>query len=422
MNLARTSLLSLASTLVKLLSALVINKALALFVGPAGVATVGQFQNFFQSVMSLSQCGIVPGVTKYTAEFKSQPAVLYELFSTSLKITLSVTLIISVVIFSISEYLSSSLLGKKELSYIFKILSVSLFLYVLNSLALAVLNGLKEIKKYIAINISQSLIGLFLSLILIYNYSLDGVLLAIVLNQSIVFLFLIFKLRNHFVARFCFFTAKFNKEHAINLSKFSIMTLTSALCMPIALMLIRSEITLKFGEDFAGYWQGVWYISSMYLFSATTVLSTYFLPRYSEINCREELKKELFNAYKFITPILLAVTLLIYFMRESLVELLFSSDFSPMVELFFWQLVGDFIKICSWLLSFLLLSKSIVKVFVFLEIFTTITFVFLVKLCTNIMGIEGVVFAYSLNYFIYFLTLLLTVRHFFFNRRGNNVL
>ena len=101
MNLARTSLLSLASTLVKLLSALVINKALALFVGPAGVATVGQFQNFFQSVMSLSQCGIVPGVTKYTAEFKSQPAVLYELFSTSLKITLSVTLIISVVIFSI---------------------------------------------------------------------------------------------------------------------------------------------------------------------------------------------------------------------------------------------------------------------------------------------------------------------------------
>ncbi|EFA5100662.1 O-antigen flippase, partial [Escherichia coli] len=55
MNLIRTSLLSVISTFFRLLSALVINKAIATFIGPTGLALIGQFQNFTQIALVLAQ-------------------------------------------------------------------------------------------------------------------------------------------------------------------------------------------------------------------------------------------------------------------------------------------------------------------------------------------------------------------------------
>ena len=68
MTLIKTSLLSFVATVVKLSSVLVINKAIALYVGPSGLAVLGQFQNMLQLAMTASQGAINAGVTKYTAE------------------------------------------------------------------------------------------------------------------------------------------------------------------------------------------------------------------------------------------------------------------------------------------------------------------------------------------------------------------
>lgn len=69
MNLIKTSLLSFIATAVKLLSGLIINKAVSIFIGPSGLAVIGQFQNAQGIVRTLAQGGINSGVTKYTAEF-----------------------------------------------------------------------------------------------------------------------------------------------------------------------------------------------------------------------------------------------------------------------------------------------------------------------------------------------------------------
>ena len=45
MSLVKTSFLSLIATSVKVLSLLVINKVVAVTIGPSGIALIGQFQN-----------------------------------------------------------------------------------------------------------------------------------------------------------------------------------------------------------------------------------------------------------------------------------------------------------------------------------------------------------------------------------------
>ncbi|MEL6948786.1 MAG: DegT/DnrJ/EryC1/StrS family aminotransferase [Pseudomonadota bacterium] len=53
----------------KMLTLLGLNKILAIYVGPAGYAVLGQFQNAVQMITTLASGAINTGVTKYTAEY-----------------------------------------------------------------------------------------------------------------------------------------------------------------------------------------------------------------------------------------------------------------------------------------------------------------------------------------------------------------
>lgn len=69
------------------------------------------------------------------------------------------------------------------------------------------------------------------------------------------------------------------------------MALTSAVTTPVASLLIRNYIGNHISLAAAGYWQAIWYISTMYLMVVTTALGVYYLPKLSEIKNERELKK-----------------------------------------------------------------------------------------------------------------------------------
>lgn len=80
MNLIKTSFLSLFATSIKILSALFINKALSLFIGPSGIATIGQFQNVIQIAATISQGGILlvsPNIPLNTIQYQIIKILIY---------------------------------------------------------------------------------------------------------------------------------------------------------------------------------------------------------------------------------------------------------------------------------------------------------------------------------------------------------
>ncbi len=70
------------------------------------------------------------------------------------------------------------------------------------------------------------------------------------------------------------------------------MTIVSIIMGPLSLLIVRNYIGDNLGWDKAGYWQGVWYISSIYLMIITTSLSVYYLPKLSELKDKNDLKKK----------------------------------------------------------------------------------------------------------------------------------
>ncbi|PKH55678.1 O-antigen flippase [Shewanella sp. Choline-02u-19] len=410
MNLLKTSFLTFIATAIKVLAGLVINKAVSIYIGPSGIALIGQFQNSSQIAMTVAQGGINTGVTKYTAQYGVKSDLLPKLWSTAARIVLCCSVGVGLFLIFGSKYISEYTLKTDEYSYVFITFGFTIIFFTINQLLLSILNGLKEIRTFIAINISQSIYALIFTTLLVALYGLDGALIALVTNQSIIFITVLWRLRKHKLIIIKNFKQKFDNEQGKKLLSYSAIALTSACTVPVSLLFIRDYIGENLSWDAAGYWQSMWYISSMYLMVVTTALSTYYLPRLSEITSKVELRTELKNGYLIIIPIVIVLSFTIYLLREFIIWLLFTDDFKPMIELFKWQLIGDVVKVASWLSGFLLIARGAVKLTIFSEIFFSVTFCCLSVYFVNNYGLVGMSYAYVVNYMGHLLFMLYFTR------------
>jgi len=406
MTLIKTSILSFIATAIKMLAALVINKAIAVYIGPAGLALVGQFQNFSQLVMTAAKGAINSGVTKYTAEYGKDSERIPILFSTASKISLVSSVIVGAGIVLFSQYASEYFLKSEDYTYVFVIFGFTIVLFVVNNLLLSILNGLKEIKTWVMINIIQSIYSLIFTTLLIVFLGLDGALIALVTNQSVIFLIVLWMLRKHQVIKLSNFKGAFDKPEAKKLGGFALMALTSAATIPVSHLIVRNYLGENLSWDDAGYWQAIWYISTMYLMVVTTTLSIYYLPKLSEITDKTELRKELLQGYKIIMPIVIVMSITIFLLKDFIIWLLFTKDFAPMRELFLWQLVGDVMKLAAWLIAYLMLAKAMTKTFITTEIAFSLSFVLLSIWFVEQYGLVGMSYSFAVNYTLYFFVMI----------------
>lgn len=405
MTLFKTSALNAIAVFVKLLVGLFLNKILAVYVGPAGYAVIGQYQNAVTMLTGFASGAINNGVVKYTAEYNGEPHKQISIWQTATRISIYCTLVFSALILIFNKKLASIFLHNYEYGSIFTLFACLLIFFVLNTLLLAILNGKKDVRRYILSNIFGSIFMAIITGLLAKGAGLYGALLALSINQSITFFATLYLSRNADWFNLRSFWGKFDPHSAKKLGGFALMALTSTAIVPLAQILIRNRLGQHSGWVAAGYWQGIWKISEMYLMIVTTTLSVYYLPKFSELKDRLELRRELLNGYKLILPIAFVGSFTIYLLRDILIKLLFTSEFVPMRDFFAFQLIGDVIKIASWLLGYVLWGQALTKIFIITEIIFGALFVIISFILINTMGIEGVTLAYLLTYILYLLTL-----------------
>lgn len=410
MNLIRTSYLSLIVTTVRILTALVLNKMISIYVGPSGLALIGQFQNFSQISLTIAQCGINKGVVKYTAEYNANSNALNRLYSTASKLSIASSLIVGSIVIVFSKYAAINILKAENFQFVFIIFGLTLIFFVLNGLILSILNGRKKIDFFTKANLLQSLYSLIFSTLLIFFFGLNGALVALVTNQSVVFFILLIMLKKSEILKLGDFLKPFDFNESKKLLTFATMTLVSALLSPSTHLYIRNMLITSGGLEIAGHWQAIWYISAMYFMVISTTMSTYFLPKLSELSDKKLIRLELLNGYKLLVPIVILLSLGMYYLRDLVIHILFTEDFNPVRELFFWQLLGDVLKFLSFLLSFVLLAKARVKIYVMLELIFNASFVAFSGFLIDEFGVVGVTQAYFVSYCIYIMLVFYSVK------------
>lgn len=398
------------STLVKMCTGLVSVKIVASIIGPAGVALVGQLNNFAMIAMSFSSGGINSGITKYIAEYREDNSMVAQLLSNALRITAICSAICAVVLIVFHRYISQLVMLSADYGYVFVIFGITILLYALNNMLISIVNGYKEFRRFVYINIANSIIGVIFTVALVMFWQLKGALISAVTFQSIMLFVTLWMLRGTPWLDLKFFKEKFNRVIAGKYFRYALMTLTTALTVPIVQMLLRGYVMAEISPIEAGWWEGMQRISNMYLMVITTSFSVYYLPRLSEITDVKELRHEIIKSYKVIVPILLLGFSLIYIMRFFVIKLLFTPDFMPMSHLFAWQLAGDFFKICSWLIAYLMVAKAMLKMFIITEIIFSVNRLVISLLLVNINGIIGLTQGYLIDYILYMVVILIALR------------
>jgi len=403
MTLLSTTLLNAIAIGIKVLSMLALNKLLAVIVGPAGYALIGQLQNFVTSTTTLANAGVTTGITKYTAEYHADTDAdsRREIWRAGAWIAVAGSVLLGLPIALFAEPISVAILHSAEFAPTFYWFPPCLLLFAINSQLVAILNGLKLIRKFVAASIGASLAGLVFTAAMGWTFALKGVLIAVIANQSLACLITLALCRRDGWFRPGDFFGRTSLGPFRKLSHYSLMAIATSVVGPMALIFIRGRLVQDFGADAAGHWEAVNRISSLYLMFLTTPLSVYYLPRLAELSKSREIRGEMRRGYVLLIPAAALLAGMIYLLRDLLIGLLFTSSFAPMRELFGWQLAGDVLRVGAWLLSFFLLSKSLTVPFIVSECAFNLLLVLATPLLTSTFGLAGAPMAYTLCYGVY---------------------
>jgi polysaccharide transporter, PST family len=408
-NLIKTSFYTSISTAINFISGFIVVKVVAVKIGPEGIAYVGQFQNTTAILTVLATAAIASGVVKYLAEFKSDPAKSQKIINSAFLIVFLSSLLISLFVMASSGYLSEAAFKTKDFWIVYFLFGLFTMTISFNAIFLAILNGLKEIKKFTIVNICTSLIGVGFTVFFAYTWGIEGVLIASTATGVVIFTIHLYFFRKLGIKWKPDFRS-WDKPIMKLLFRFSLMAIVSGFVGQGMQIMVRDRIIVQFSVADAGYWQAVTKISDYYLAFITSVLSVYYLPKLSEIQNRKELRSEIFKGYKTILPVVGFIALLIWLLKDFVIHVLFTVDFLPMKPLFTFQLLGDFFKIGSWLLAFLMVAKAMTRIYIVTEIFFGISYVALCYFFMNHYGIIGATYSFCINYGAYWILMWILMR------------
>ncbi|EOX5248901.1 polysaccharide biosynthesis C-terminal domain-containing protein, partial [Escherichia coli] len=290
-------------------------------------------------------------------------------------------------------------------AYIVKIFAASIFFFSLNSFFISLLNGRGEYRKYIISNILGNIITLFLSSILIIFYHIDGALIALVTNQvfNLFATALLVKKTKWF--KFKKYIAIKNFYYIKSIMHYSLMPIFAALIMPISLTVVRNFIISEAGWGDAGVWDALWKTSNVYLMLITLTLNIYLLPKLSSLFDSKLILQEILKTSAAVCIIMFCIAIIIFFFKDVLIRILFTDKFLRVSDFIMLQIIGDTLKMLSWIIAYYMLSKTRVKKYIFCESIQWGGFILLCFILSNENILERVMFAYITSQAVYFLTL-----------------
>lgn len=386
---------------IKIIAGILISKFIAIFIGVEGLARIGNLSNFLKAVQGISSLGLYKGFVSLISKYKEKADKLTEVVSTTFYLGFLSTMLIALLCFYFAEPINTFLFGEENYTYVIKILPFVLPLYSLNAFCFAIMNGYSKYKFLLIISIIGQIGGLLITLLLIWQDRIDGALLAIVITPGLIFLITLVGILFRTSLMSNIKVTKVSIELINRLSPYSIMALTSTVALPFILILIRNYITGEIGLKEAGYWEAMNRISDYYLMFVNSFIALYLVPKLTTVNTKKAFTSEVLSFYKGLLPYFAGVLVLMFFLRRFVILLVFSEDFLPTTDLFFWQLLGDLIRVMAMVIAYQFLAKKMFSHFIVLEVFLFVILYFSSIYLIDVFGLEGAVMGYFLTHLLY---------------------
>ncbi|MFP3019097.1 MAG: lipid III flippase WzxE [Arsenophonus sp.] len=403
MSLAKSSIWTAISTLVKIGIGLIIIKLFAVSFGPSGAGQAGNFRQLITIIGILSGAGIFNGVTKYIAEYHKIPTKLNLILGTSSLIILGSSILLAIIFLFFSSFISLALFNDIQYQIVIFTLAIIQIGIAYSNYFLSILKAYRDEKGNALSIISGSLVGMIVYYFCFRLGDYQGALIGLALFPALTVVPAAIMLLRHKQLSFSYFKPRWNSDIGHDFAKFTLMALITSVTLPFAYIIIRNLLVEKYSWDEVGIWQAVISVSDAYLQFITTSFTVYLLPTLTRLQNGYKISIEIFKALKFVLPTVAIGSFTIWLLRDLVILLLFSDKFMKMRDLFAWQLTGDIFKVGAYVFGYLVIAKAEIRFYFLTEVTQFILLiVFSYWLIPN-YGALGAVQAYMATYIIYFM-------------------
>ena len=403
MSLAKASIWTAGSTLIKIGVGLLIVKLLAVSFGPSGVGQAGNFRQLITVLGVLSGAGIFNGITRYVAQYQQEPEQLRKALGTSASIILGFSTLLAVLFLLFAEPMSAALFGYVKYQNVVRAVAFIQMGIAYANFFLAILKGYRDAVGNALGVIGGSLFGVLGYVVCYLLGGYEGALAGLALVPALVVIPAGFILWRRKTIPLHYIKPMWDRALASNLGKFTIMALITSVTIPVAYVMMRNLLAKNYSWDDVGIWQGVSSISDAYLQFITASFTVYLLPTLSRLTNKQDISREILRSLRFVLPAVALVSFSVWVLRDFAIWLLFSSKFVAMRDLFAWQLVGDVLKVGSYVFGYLVIAKASLRFYILTEVSQFILLVGFSHWLIPQNGALGAAQSYMATYIIYFM-------------------
>ncbi|KAB0514990.1 Membrane protein involved in the export of O-antigen and teichoic acid [Pseudomonas koreensis] len=374
----------------KLIFAIASLKVVAFYVGPNGMAVVGQIQAFLQILSAGASSVTTTGVVKLIAEDKTPKE---RALQSSLVLLTAFSFSFFLILLFADDVISNFFL-QGEWGRALLLLPLGAFFLGLNNLFVSYFNGCQKYNEYFWFSVITALLTALSTCALAISFGKSGAIYSIALAPVIAGLFVLL-----LPARFRL--PKFNlmvldiKTIKVLLS-YSFMALGSVIVVYGVQIALRDYIAINGSLAEAGVWYAATRLSDIYMGICSVLFSTLLLPKYSSeenSNLTRMVLKVGGVAFGFV---LMMVASIILF-ADFAISLVYGDAFSKAAGVMKVYVVGDGLKCLSWVFLYIMIAKQHVKFYIAYEVFSALLYLAFCVMFFRFYGFQNMAFGYVLQ-------------------------
>ena len=408
----KSSALIGGSSVFKIALGIVRTKAMAVFLGPAGVGLMGVYSSILDMASMLAGMGINSSGVREIAEAAGTGDTkrIARTVTTLRRVALVLGLLGALLLLLLSRPVARLSFGDVQAASGVALLGLAVFLGAVSGGQLALIQGMRQIGNLARANVLGGLLGTVLSIGIIYVYRQQGIVASLV-GVAAMGIAASWWYSRQIEVEPVAMRAKEVTAQVSALLKLGFVFMACGLMSVAVAYFVRILVMRQLGADAAGYYQSAWTLGGLYVGFILQAMAADFFPRLTAVANDNAECNRLVNEQAEVGLLIAGPGILGTLTFAPLViQLFYSAKFGPAVEILRWVCLGMMLRVASWPMGFVLGAKGLRQAMLWSETAAYASQLGFTWICLAAFGLSGTGIAFFASYVFYWLLIYGIVR------------
>lgn len=394
-----TAVVGLGSIVALALSVLTA-KVYALLVGPAGVGLLALMQSVLVVGVMIASGGLAASAVRAIAAVPHSHLRALTERATAL-VGLIGGSVWAVILIALREPIAGAVLGSESRSGLVVLVAFALLLSTVAAVQVALVTGLHRVQAVVFINLGTSLAAAIVGIALVVALGESGLAPALLATAAVQFVLSRAALRRAGEARHPADSALRVGARARELLVGGMPVAIGQLAGSGSVYLVPIIVLQVLTTTDVGYYRAAAAISVGYLSFFLATLSQDYLPRLSQTTDRDQLRELVHRRMRLLMSLGIPIIMALLATGPWVIAILYTPQFMPANDVLQWQLVGDLLRLPSWVLVYVLLARDRPLPYVAGEIVGGVALLLATSIGLSAFGLVGAGVGYAVAQVIY---------------------